>query len=525
MTPTLSRPNATASGPVQFAAPSPRGPLCILVLEPSARDARIVAAAVTRGQPGAKLSRVATLAQALDLLRSRTFDVILADADLPGAQGLAALEALHLACPTTALAAYTANGETMPLTAYDAYCAGAQDFIQNLEAAPAADLAQRLECAAARSGTLAQLGTGGPGPSQAADAVGDLVCAIGLDGRYSIWNRAFSQAMGGELALRGHRYDEAPDGAPNLAQAGITEAFGGGRTSREVRMRTAAGIRLVLWTGAPLRDAGGTVVQVVAVGRDVTDLRAQDREAAVVAVAIEHGVRLDAQDRAETRLLSRLAQEINKLAVLGQQAATVARDAAFLPPRSQEALRDLVHALSQATLAAAGLRSKGPAHGGRLRLERQDADLSTLVAGLAASVAGKCLAKGVELKSGCTGTARVHADVARVAQAARNLLDNALAATPAGGVVTLHGDAAGGGFNLWVSDTGHGFARGHAPVATDPFLPSQAVAAGRAHLGLGLRHAESIAKAHGGHLVAASDGVGKGATFRLFIPMAREVAP
>jgi signal transduction histidine kinase len=114
-------------------------------------------------------------------------------------------------------------------------------------------------------------------------------------------------------------------------------------------------------------------------------------------------------------------------------------------------------------------------------------------------------------------SARIDAD--RIREALENLLDNALAHTPAGGTVTVTICSASGGQSseIEVADTGSGFDPDRADLLFRRFHRESADSEGS---GLGLTIARALVEAHGGTLRAKSDGVGLGATFTISLPAA-----
>src|SRR5262249_54967748 len=114
----------------------------------------------------------------------------------------------------------------------------------------------------------------------------------------------------------------------------------------------------------------------------------------------------------------------------------------------------------------------------------------------------------------------VGGDAERLQQAVWNLVSNAVKFTPAGGNVTVATTAEAGYFEVMVSDTGPGIDAAVLPHIFERFRQGDSGTA-RAHmgLGLGLAIARSLVEAHGGTLVAASDGLGHGATFTMRLPL------
>jgi two-component system sensor histidine kinase BaeS len=113
----------------------------------------------------------------------------------------------------------------------------------------------------------------------------------------------------------------------------------------------------------------------------------------------------------------------------------------------------------------------------------------------------------------------VWADPDRLREIIDNLLDNALRHTPPGGSVTVATRAVQDQIQVTVTDTGEGIAATHLPHIFDRFYradPARSRVTGGSGIGLTIAHA--LARAHGGNLRVASDGIGHGATFTLILP-------
>jgi two-component system sensor histidine kinase BaeS len=110
----------------------------------------------------------------------------------------------------------------------------------------------------------------------------------------------------------------------------------------------------------------------------------------------------------------------------------------------------------------------------------------------------------------------VLADPDRLEQVMRNLLANAQQHTPAGGRVWIRATRVGGHVQIQVSDTGSGIAPEHLPHVFDRFYRADASRSrGTGGAGLGLAIVRQLVTAQGGDVSAASDGPGRGATFRI----------
>jgi PAS domain S-box-containing protein len=158
---------------------------------------------------------------------------------------------------------------------------------------------------------------------------------------------------------------------------------------------------------------------------------------------------------------------------------------------------------------------------GQLRLKIAEIDVASLVNDALEAIAPSAQAKGVTLHVELPPLPRIRVDAERLRQVIWNLLTNAIKFTPSGGAVTVTSAATGDGVLVTVQDTGQGIAPDFLPLVFDPFLQGESgTTRGVAGLGLGLTIVRRIVEAHGGRVEAASEGLGRGATFRLHLPAA-----
>ena len=112
-------------------------------------------------------------------------------------------------------------------------------------------------------------------------------------------------------------------------------------------------------------------------------------------------------------------------------------------------------------------------------------------------------------------------DWMRMSQALGNLLSNAIRCTGAGGSIVLRaaleGDEA---LTIAVIDDGIGIDAADLPHVFDRFdRTDQSRSRGIGGTGLGLAITRAIVEAHGGTIVVASDGLGKGVTVTVRLPL------
>ncbi|HEX8550945.1 MAG TPA: ATP-binding protein [Abditibacteriaceae bacterium] len=124
------------------------------------------------------------------------------------------------------------------------------------------------------------------------------------------------------------------------------------------------------------------------------------------------------------------------------------------------------------------------------------------------------------------GVALVSGDPVRLQQIVGNLLSNALKFTPEGGEVGVHLHRTGSYAQIVVSDSGIGMAPEMLPRVFDRFRQADASSTrAQGGLGLGLAIVHHLVKLHGGTVTAQSEGLGKGATFTVQLPLIAPSVP
>lgn len=122
------------------------------------------------------------------------------------------------------------------------------------------------------------------------------------------------------------------------------------------------------------------------------------------------------------------------------------------------------------------------------------------------------------------GAIAVHADRDALRTVLRNLLHNALKASPRASEVQLAARVDGGEAQLVVRDAGVGFAATDAPRLFEQFYRVEGDDRGRMQgTGLGLYLVERLAAHAGGRVRAESPGPGRGATFTVYWPLAKDL--
>ena len=367
------------------------------------------------------------------------------------------------------------------------------------------------------------------------------IFTVGTDGLISSWH------PGAEL-IKGYSAEEAI-GMP-FAQLFTPEDRAAGRPERE--MRIAAETGEYQGEGVRLRKNGETFEAAVV----LTALRAPTGEVL--------GYLKLTQDISARRLLERSQREAldNAEAARAQAERTSQSMGEFLATISHELRTPLSAILGWATVLSRGpsspqvvaraveaimrnakvqigliedLLDMNRIETGKLRVDLQPVDLSSVIAGAIEAVLPAARAKGVRLRSTLdAATGRVAGDSARLQQVVWNLLMNAVKFTPKGGEVTVSLNQAkpeksastdAPGVQINVADNGQGIDPAFLPYLFDRFRQQDASTTRRhGGLGIGLALVRQLTELHGGSVRAESQGVGRGASFTVLLPLLAEEA-
>jgi PAS domain S-box-containing protein len=158
---------------------------------------------------------------------------------------------------------------------------------------------------------------------------------------------------------------------------------------------------------------------------------------------------------------------------------------------------------------------------GKLRLDVRSVDLAAVVSAAADTARPAADAKEIRLQTLLDPQAGpVSGDPDRLQQVVWNLLSNAVKFTPKGGSVQVRLERVNSHVEITVADTGEGIAPEFLPHVFDRFRQAdQKTTRKHGGLGLGLAIVRQLVELHGGSVRAESEGVGRGTTFTVSLPL------
>ena len=363
-----------------------------------------------------------------------------------------------------------------------------------------------------------------------AESIPDVIARLDRDLRYLYVNRAAEHAFGRRPdELIGRRCGEA--GMPSHVVGPLREAARSAfETHEEQRFHFEEGRE-------PRRHFAGRVIpEAVGEGRAeavlviVYDETARAREDERRAELLER--ERNARAHAESATLARdqflaivsheLRSPLNGIKSWTHVLQNLLRDA---EPSVRRALAGIMIGVDHQVRLIDDLLDVTRAMSGNLGLVKQPMPLLPVLADAVESLRAMALEKELRIVTDyAMGDREIHGDPDRVRQIFVNLVTNAVKFTRPGGTVWVSARPEGPMARIEVRDNGAGIPPEFLPYLFDPFRQADQASSSRSQegLGLGLALVQRLTELHGGYVTCESDGVDRGATFRVYLPLRRD---
>ena len=350
------------------------------------------------------------------------------------------------------------------------------------------------------------------------DSSDDAIVSKNLKGIVQSWNQGAKRIFGysaeemvGESItklLPPDRLDEESHILKRLQQGERMDHFETQRRRKDGRIID------VSLTISPVRNAEGVIVGASKIARDITDQKEAYRKLAETHEALKRANQL------KTEFLMTLSHELRTPlnAILGwvqilKDGATASEVAEAVP-----ILERNVRVQSQ---MIEDLLDMSRIESGKISLDIQPVDLAAVVGAGIETVRPAAEAKKIRLASTFSNVnGIVMGDKDRLQQIVWNLLSNAIKFTPRDGRIHVVIKRVNSHVEICVTDTGQGIPPEFLGQVFDRFRQADATTTRRhGGLGLGLSIVKQLTELHGGSVRVESEGLGKGATFSINLPL------
>ena len=264
-----------------------------------------------------------------------------------------------------------------------------------------------------------------------------------------------------------------------------------------------------LTRAARAMEAGERDRRVGAAGQDEVGDLARAFDAMADAVA--------RQEELRRRLVADVAHELRAPLTNIRGQIEAMQDGLVSPlPAALESLHEETMTLAR---LADDLQDLALAEAGELKMRFEPVLLGEAVGRAVAAHGGRARSAGVRLEAGVPASLpRVRADERRLGQILRNLVENALAHTAAGGAIALTAEARDGHALVTVADTGSGIAAQDLPRVFERFYRGdESRSRQKGGAGLGLPIVRQMVLGHGGEISIESEP-GRGTSVRFTLP-------
>jgi signal transduction histidine kinase/ActR/RegA family two-component response regulator len=279
-----------------------------------------------------------------------------------------------------------------------------------------------------------------------------------------------------------------------------------------------------------VKGLGGDVIGGLFFGHSALGVFTEQHERLAVGVAAWASVALaNARLYADAQAANRVKDEF--LAVLSHELRTPLNAivgysrllrAGMLPPdKATRGLETLERNAQWLTQVVEDVLDVSRIVSGKIRLDVQPLELPIIVDNAVATIQPAADAKGVQVQTIVDPhVGPVSGDPSRLQQVVWNLVSNAVKFTPKQGRIQVRLERVNSHVEIVVSDTGIGIRPDFLPYVFERFRQADSGPTRKAGgLGLGLAIVRHIVEMHGGTVDAASEGEGKGATFRVRLPL------
>ncbi|MCB2189150.1 MAG: hybrid sensor histidine kinase/response regulator [Deltaproteobacteria bacterium] len=497
-----------------FAA-APAEILNILLVEDNPHD-QVSFGRALRGQFPHEINTFCTAEEVLALPAEAilTADVIVVDHGLPGLSGQELCRELqrHQACPP--LVALTGQGSERLAVEY--LKGGVADYLVKdwqggyLEMLPMVlrEVVRRRRESLALQNAELELMEAGVRRRTLLDGLAVGVLSLDHQLRVVEMNRTAEELTGWrELEALGHSCRDVLHADLCQADCPLKQSVEAGRAVGPLEaslLQPDGRQRPLSYTLAPVLGGDGVLLGAVAVFQDISLNKALEQERSAMLSMLVHDMK--------TPLVS----------IKGFAGRLLAKGGELNPEQHRTYLEIISREAGRLQKLVLDFLESSRQNRGGLALDRQPHDLAALVVRLAESFAARAEEAGVAINLELPpGGLCLTLDPVRLEQALGNLLDNALAFSPAGGRVRVCLAPEGAGCRLEVADQGPGISPEDLPQLFRPFFRSQNQPAKRSGFGLGLAGVKSIVESHNGHIEVISQP-GRGSRFVLHLPAGPE---
>jgi PAS domain S-box-containing protein len=278
-------------------------------------------------------------------------------------------------------------------------------------------------------------------------------------------------------------------------------------------VRPDGSIRWIYDRGFPIVESSGEVRRVAGIAEDITERKQWEQEREHLLAEAE------AANRSKDEFVAIVAHELRSPlnSVLGW--AKLLRTRNLDAAATQKALLTIERNTQAQVQLVEDLLDISRMVRGTLHINLVPVNLVEVIEGALDSVRPMATAKQIQLETQFKKVLQTNGDFNRLQQIIINLLTNAIKFTPNQGKVNIALEQVESIVQIRITDTGKGIATEFLPSIFERFQQGQKNTGSSDGLGLGLAIVKNLVELHLGTITADSQGVGRGATFTIRLPL------
>jgi PAS domain S-box-containing protein len=362
-------------------------------------------------------------------------------------------------------------------------------------------------------------------------SIGDAVISADVEGRVTFMNRVAESLTGWTQAEALGRYltdifqilnEESHQPVENPALQALTAVAIVGLANHTILVAKDGTEWPIEDSAAPIRDEQGDVLGAVLVFRDISERKRMELERErLLATAQAAQKEAEQANRLKDEFLATASHELRTplTAVVGW--SRLLRTGKLDAENRARALEAIERNATLQTKLIDDLLDVSRIITGKLTLDRSAIELAHVVSDAVNTVRPAADAKNIAIETSFDAEAGpVLGDANRLQQVVWNLLSNAIKFTPKNGRIEVALQRVNSEVEISIRDSGEGISSEFLPYVFDRFRQGDGKTT-RLHsgLGLGLAIVRQLVELHGGTVNAHSDGPGRGAIFRLRLPV------
>ena len=348
----------------------------------------------------------------------------------------------------------------------------------------------------------------------------DAIVGKNLDSIITSWNAAAEKIFGYtaadvigksvRLIIPNDRQHEEDDVLRRIQSGQRIEHF---ETIRRKKDGTLLPVSLTI---SPIVDERGVVIGASKIARDISErIRADEEHRRLLEIA-------RSANRLKDEFLATLSHELRTPlnAIVGYSRMLQSKMITD-GEKQAKALATIVRNAASLTQIVEDVLDVSRIVSGKLRMNVQAVELSQIVREAAETSQPAANAKGIRLHViADPKNTQVSGDPDRLRQVLWNLCSNAVKFSQRGGRVEVRLERVNSHVEVTVTDTGIGIEPAFLPHLFERFSQADAGASRlQGGLGLGLAISRHLVELHGGRISAHSEGLGRGSTFRIELPV------